>query len=281
MTEYALPITPLPTGDINSIIAELNAHASNVERDDYCFSGELGHHVYVWFDTKTPIYVGVGEPSKPKRYLEHWTKAGSAGMEFSLYLAAHKSTIWPALVASNLNSAVAHSLEKLLILKYRRRLDGGSLFNRSFGKFEGRKARGEDTFGLRRGAERAKVEVRYLDKFQLTNRPHACWQTAKAEGVAIPDDFGLRVLIAYNPKANGEQEFQFSLYRGVSTVGEYRSAYMQARLKGAPEGQKLTKDVDGHLFWDSCCQHREGPYILLIPPSGGNFHRRCLYSRSS
>lgn len=260
------------------VLVELDRCAANVARDDYFFGGELGYHVYVWFDRKAPIYVGVGAPSKPKRYLEHWTRAGSEGMNYSRYLAAHKMTIWPALVASNLNSAVAHSLERLLIATYRRRVDGGTLFNVSLGKFAGRETRGDDTFGVKRQAERAQVEARYLDQFQTSNRPHACWQTAKAEGVVIPDDFGIRVLVDHNPKAGGEHELQFALYAGVSTVGEYRSAYRKARLKGNSK-EKWKNDIDGHLFWDSCCQHPEGPFIALIPPSGGQFSRQCLFPR--
>ncbi len=277
MTEYALPITPISDAKVGLIINKLNEYLSEVDRSDYYFSGELGYHVYVWFEAETPIYVGVGAPSKPKRYVEHWTKAGSEGMEYSIYLAAHRATIWPALAASNLNSAVAHTLERLLIRKYRRRVDGGSLWNKSFGKNIGRETRGEDTFGLRRTAERAKFEERYLNRFQLSNRPHACWQTAKIEGVSIHDDVELRLLINHNPKANGNHEFQFSLYKGVSTVGDYRSVYMQARLKGAPKGQALERDVDSHLFWDCCCQHPEG---LRIPRQSGRGFRFEVGHRS-
>ena len=281
MTEYALPIEPIPEADMTAVLDELNQCVADIERDDYLFGGELGYHVYVWFNRRTPIYAGVGAPSKPRRYLEHWTKAGSEGMEYSQYLATHKMTIWPALAASNLNNAVAHSLERLLIAKYRRRADGGTLFNHSFGKFVGRETRGEDTFGLKRGAERAKVEESNLSKFQRSNRPHACWQTAKAENVVIPDDFRIRVLVDRNPKAGRDHEFQFSLYEGVSTVGEYRNVYATARLKGVPARQKLDKDIYGNLFWDSCCQHPEGPFISLIPPLGGKFCRRCIFPRGS
>ena len=86
-------------------------------------------------------------------------------------------------------------------------------------------------------------------------------------------------MVDHNPKAGRVHELQFALYAGISTVGEYRSAYTEARLKGVPKGQKLEKDIDGHLFWDSCCQHPEGPFIALIPPPGTQFSRQCLFPR--
>ena len=143
MTQYALPIDPIPGADQNAAIAELDRIAAGVDRNDYFFAGGLEWHVYVWLDGKTPIYAGVGAPNKPRRYLEHWTEAGSERMEKAWYLAQHKTTIWPAFAASNVNSAVAHSLERLLIKAYRLRKDkdGGTLFNMvAAGRAIGRRA---------------------------------------------------------------------------------------------------------------------------------------------
>jgi hypothetical protein len=282
MMQYALPIVPIPEVEINVSLSELDRCAAKIDRDDYRFGGSLGHYVYVWFDGKDPIYVGVGGPSGQKRYLKHWTSAmipGSEGMNFSRYLAAHKTTIWPAFAASNLNEAVAHSLERLLIATYRRRQDRGTLFNVRRGKLAGRKTRGDDAFDVKRPAERAPVKERDLVKFQTINRPFACWQTAKEAGVVIPDDFGIRVLVDHNPKAGGGNERQFALYAEISTVGAYRSAYRNARLNVGPE-RKWDDDIDGHLFWDSCCQHPKGRHIELVPSPGGQFSRKCLFERS-
>jgi hypothetical protein len=276
MTQYALPIDSIPEVEINAALAELDQRASSVAREDYFFGGQLGYYVYVWFDRKVPIYVGVGAPSKLKRYLEHWREAGSKGMTFSRYLAEHKRDIWPALAAANLNNTVAHSLERLLIAAYRRREDGGTLFNVSPGKYPGGGKRGEDTFRAKRSAERAPVEGRYLDQFQVRDRPYACWQTARGDGVVIPDHFGIRVLVKRNPKVGSKNERQFALYEGVRTVGDYRSEYRKARSLGDAKG-RLEKDVDGHLFWDSCCQHPGGPLIEIISPSGDPFSRPCLF----
>lgn len=273
MTDFALPIGPVLEVDMKAAIGELDRLAADVDREDYFFNdgvwGGVWWQVYVWFEGKVPIYVGVSDG--PERYLEHWTKAASGGLEFAAFLAEHKTTMWPAFAASNVSSAVAHSLERLLIKTYRRRKDGGTLFNRNRGKLAGRSARGEDTFGLKRPAERAPVPLSYLSKFQANNRPYACWQTAKAQGVVVPDDYALSVLIGHNPKVGLTHEQQFNLYAGISNVGAYRSVCSKAGIQG----------VNDDLLWDSCCQHKEGPYIALSSPEGSSdrFRRQCLFPR--
>jgi hypothetical protein len=245
--------------------------AAELARDDYFFAGPLGWYVYVWFDGKIPIYLGVGDPNRPKRYLEHWKKAGSKDlMKLSWFFSAHKTTIWPAFAIANVNSAVAHSLEKSLIKAYGRRGidEGGTLFNVSGGKDGDRSARGDDTFSLKRRAERAPVSESDLAKFQRSNRPLACWQTALAHGVVIPDDCKITVLVNYNPKAGHKGELQFALYSSVKTVDEYRSVRAQ---------RKITT-VEDDLLWDSCCQHArrqqgEGPFIAFSPP----IERQCIF----
>lgn len=275
--QYALPIDHIFEADISAAIADLNQQAAKLERDDYFFAGPLGWYVYVWFDGKIPIYVGVGEPHREERYVEHWT--GQSTGRKSPYFIDYKTTIWPAFAIANVNSAVAHSLEKSLIRKYGRRKDktgtygrrkdkDGTLFNVSGGKDGDRSARGDDTFSLKRRAERAPVSESNLAKFLTDNRPWTCRWMAENAGVVIPHDCKITVLVDYNPKAGRKGEQQFALYSSVETVGEYRSACAQ---------RKITT-VDADLLWDSCCQHPrrqqgEGPFIAFSPP----IERQCNF----
>jgi hypothetical protein len=256
----SLPIDHVSEADISAALADLDLCAENMARENYHFAGRVGWAVYVWFDERTPIYVGLQEPGRTKRYLEHWN--GQSTKRKIVYFVERKKTLWPAFAASKLNETVACSLEQLLIARYGYREYGGTLFNVSPGRSGGCHARGEDTFHFKEPAARAAVSEIEAAEFLMRNRPLTCWHFAEAEGLVIEDDTPLRQLVIHDPRWSEKKRTQVALYAGVKTAGEFRAACARHKISG----------VDAHLLWDSCCQHPLGATIAL-----GCQTKKCVF----
>jgi hypothetical protein len=115
---------------IDPKIKLLDSLVEGVARDYFLAAGEPRFCTYVWFHGPTAIYVGEGLKD---RHLKFYTSLGYNTPEAHAYIRAHSQELTCFLAASNITKTAALAIEWSLIGHFKRRSEGGTLFNVSRG----------------------------------------------------------------------------------------------------------------------------------------------------
>lgn len=109
-----------------------NAVAPEFHRAD---GGGSHYYTYAWFHGAACIYVGKGAD---KRYLDFFVSRDYNSLDAHEYIWRYHNELEPFYVASNLTNTAALAIEYHLIGHFKRRSEGGTLFNEARGHCPGR-----------------------------------------------------------------------------------------------------------------------------------------------
>jgi hypothetical protein len=148
--------TPQDNCDLR--IALLNRIAAKVSQDYYraAQSDPLRHYAYAWFHGKTCIYVGKGGDAD--QWLEFLVNHKTENFDAHRYVMQHGDELEPFFVVSNVTETAAFAVEHYLIQHFKRKRDGGSLFNSKYESLPSLLGpENESVYDQRKGAERVVI----------------------------------------------------------------------------------------------------------------------------
>jgi hypothetical protein len=225
---------------IDARIKLLDSLVEGVPRQYYLAAGERRFCTYVWFHGPTAIVVGEGTET---RYLKFYTSLGYNTPEAHTYIAAHSQELTCFLAASNVTKTVALAIQYLLIGHFKRRSEGGTLFNVDRGtRVRWLPGPGTDLFHFKRAASIALIPPGTKPLSQgLQVR---MWKDTEP----FPRDAMIHVLVDRDPKNHKKpiKKLAFAQYPlpyGSCLVGEYLDRCLQHNITNG--------GAQGHLRWDA------------------------------